>query len=178
MPRACATSVLNDMLRSKRLKPFSFQPNCLHTQDPDIAPHSPDGWTGHSPVLASQAEAAAAASRGRSGSCHHDIRHPWPLARRHASICCSAAARGKIRHMRPWPRIDQVALDINRRWQEQDTWFARVGVSIASRYSLWIRGMPLLGNGSRRRVPCCPRLESPRTRTTSMQTIQNNFKKS
>ena len=150
-----------------------------HPWIPTSLPHSPDGWTGHSPVLASQAEAAAAASRGRSGSCHHDIRHPWPLARRHASICCSAAARGKIRHRRPWPRIDQVALGINRRWHEQGTWVARVGVtSIASRYSLWIRGMPLLGNGSRRRAPCCPWLESPRTRTTSMQKIQNNFKKS
>ena len=79
---------------------------------------------------------------------------------RHADMLRSAAARGKIRHRRPWPRIDQVALGINRRWQEQGTWVARVGVSsIASRYSLWIRGMPLLGNGSRRRVPCCPWLE-------------------
>ena len=31
----------------------------------------------------------------RSGSCHHDIRHPWPLARRHDSICGSAASRGR-----------------------------------------------------------------------------------
>ena len=49
----------------------------------------------------------------------------------------SAAARGKIRHRRPWPRIDQVALGINRLWQERGTWLARVGASsIASRYSL------------------------------------------
>ena len=26
----------------------------------------------------------------RSGSCHHDLRHPWLLARRHDSICGSA----------------------------------------------------------------------------------------
>ena len=31
----------------------------------------------------------------------------------------------KIRHRRPWPRIDQVALGINRRWQERCTWLAR-----------------------------------------------------
>ena len=67
----------------------------------------------------SQAEAAATASGRRSGSCHHDIRHPWPPARRLGSICGSAASRGKIRHRRPWPRIDQVVLGINRRWQEE-----------------------------------------------------------
>ena len=54
----------------------------------------------------------------------------------------SAASRDKIRHRRPWPRTDQVALGINRRWQESSTWLARVGASsIASRYSLWIRGI-------------------------------------
>ena len=171
MPRACATFVLNDVLSSTRLKPFCSSPTVFTPMDPDIAPHSPDGWTGHSPVLASQVEAAAAASEGRSGSCRHDIRHPWPLARR---TCFDLLQRGA--------KSDTSVLGLvltNRRWQEQGTWVARVGVSsIASRYSLWIRGMPLLGNGSRRRVPCCPRLESPRTRTTSMQTIQNNFKKS
>ena len=54
-----------------------------------------------------------------------------------------------------------MALGINRRWQERGTWHARVAASsIASRCSLWIRGIPLLGNGSRRRVPCCLCLES------------------
>ena len=28
-------------------------------------------------------------------SCHHDLRHPWPLARRHGSICGRAASRAK-----------------------------------------------------------------------------------
>ena len=37
----------------------------------------------------------------------------------------------------------------------------RVGASsIASRYSLWVRGIPLPGNGRRRRVSCCLCLES------------------
>ena len=85
----------------------------------------------------SQVEAAAPASGRRSGSCHHDLRHPWPLAHRHDSICGSAASRSEIRHRRPWPRVDQVALGIKRRWHERGTWPARVGVSsIASRYSL------------------------------------------
>ena len=62
----------------------------------------------------------------------------------HDSTCGSAASRGKIRHRRPWPRIDQVALGINRRWQERGTWLARVGASsIASRCPLWIRGKSL-----------------------------------
>ena len=80
----------------------------------------------------------------------------------HADMIRSAEARPRgANYRRPWPRIDQVALRINRRWQERGTWLARVGASsIASRYSLWIRGIPLFGNGSRRRVPCCPCLES------------------
>ena len=116
--------------------------------DPDIAPGSPDGWSrsGARVSCGSQAEAAATLSGRRSGSCHHDIQHPWPLVRRQDSICGSAASRCKIRHKRPRP---QVALGINLCWQERGNWLARVGVlSIASRYALWIRGIPLLGNGS------------------------------
>ena len=82
----------------------------------------------------------------------------------HADMIRSAAA---------WPRgaksatgvlgleLTKWRFGINRRWQERGTWLARVGASsIASRCSLWIRRIPLLGNGSRRRVPCCPGFES------------------
>ena len=47
----------------------------------------------------------ASASGRRRESCHHDLRHPWPLARSHDSICGSVASRGKMRDVRPWPRI-------------------------------------------------------------------------
>ena len=74
------------------------------------------------------------------------ITNKQPLACRHDSICGSAASRGKIRHMRFRLRIDQVTFGINRRWQERGIWFARVEASsIAGRYSLWIRGIFLLG---------------------------------
>ena len=120
--------------------------------DPNIAPDSPGGCSGDDPVLAVGSLAVRKRKprrlreEGAVGSFHHDIRHPWLLACRHDSICCSAASRGKIRHMRFRLRIDQVALGIDRRWQERCTWFARIGASsIVSRCSLWIRGILLFG---------------------------------
>ena len=151
-PRGCATFVLNDVLSSTRLKPFCSSP-IVFTPSESLQMLQMAA-TGHGPVLEPGLLQFSSGSlgdcvRGAAGSCHHGIRHPWPLARRHDSICGSAASRGQIRHRRPWPRIDQVALGIIRRWQERGTWLARVRASsIASRYSLWIRGVPLLGNGS------------------------------
>ena len=168
---------LNDMLSSTRLKPFCSSQLVFTSMDPDIAPVSPGGCSGHDPVLA---PGSPAARKRKPRRLHEEgAVGVATMIGRHDSICGSAAWRGKIRHRRPWPRIDQVALGINRRWQERGAWLALVGASsIASRYSLWIRGIPVLGNGSRRRVPCCPCLESHLAlERPSMQTIQKNQKK-
>ena len=136
--------MLNE-LSSTRLKPFCSSPIVFYTNGSrDRSRFSrwlhwswsrPAAWV----TCGSHAEAAATASGRRSGSCHRDL---WPAD----MMIRSAAARlrgVKIRHRRPWPRTDQVALDIKRRWQERGTWLARVGVSsFASRYSLSIRGLP------------------------------------
>ena len=82
-----------------------------------------------------------------------DTRDLW-----HADMIRSAAAR---------PR-DQVALGINRRWQERSTQLARVGVSpIANRYSLWIREYFCLASAAGADAVFPLARESPRTRTTS-----------
>ena len=164
--------MLNDVLNSTRLKPLCSSQLVFTPMDPDIAPVSPGGCSGHDPVLAPGSPAARKRKPRRlreEGAVGVAI-----MIRRHDSICGSAASRGKIHHRRPWPRIDQVALGIN-----SGTWLARVGASsIARRYSLWIRGIPVLGNGSRRRVPCCPCLESHLAlERPSMQTIQKKKQK-
>ena len=135
--------MLNDVLSSTRLKQFCSSPIVFTPMDPDIAPDSPGGCTGHDPVLAPGSLAARKRKprrlrqEGAVGVAIMISDTRGPLARRHDSICGSAASRGKIRHRRPYPRVDQVALGINRRWQERGTWLARVGASsIASRYSL------------------------------------------
>ena len=105
-----------------------------------------------------------------------DTRGLW-----HADMIRSAAAR--LRGTKSATGVlglvlDQVALGINRRWQERGTWLARVGASsIASRYSLWIRGNTSAWKRQQASsaVLSLPR-ESPRTRTTSMQTIPKTSK--
>ena len=51
-PYVCATSVLNDVLSSTRWKSFCSSPIVFTPKDPDVAPDSPDGCSGHGPVLA------------------------------------------------------------------------------------------------------------------------------
>ena len=51
-PRACATLVLNDVLSSTQWKPLCSSLLIFTPMDPDIAADSPDGCTGHGPVLA------------------------------------------------------------------------------------------------------------------------------
>ena len=57
-PHACATFVLNNVLCSTRLKPFCSSQVVFTPMDPDIAPDSPGGCTGHDPVLAPGSPAA------------------------------------------------------------------------------------------------------------------------
>ena len=49
---------MNDVLSSTRLKPFCSSPIVFTPMDPDIAPDSPGGCTGHDPVLAPGSPAA------------------------------------------------------------------------------------------------------------------------
>ena len=147
-PRACATSVLNDVLSSTRLKPFCSSQVVFTSMDPDIAPDSAGACSGHDPVLAPGSPAARKRKprrlreEGAEGVAImiSDTRGLW-----HAHMIRSAAGRprGKIRHRRPWPRIDQVALGM-------------AGTRHLACTSWSVVEIPLLGNGSRRRVPCCP----------------------
>ena len=57
-PRACATFVLNDVLSSTRLKPFCSGPIVFTPMDPDTAPDSRGGCSGHDRVLAPGSPAA------------------------------------------------------------------------------------------------------------------------
>ena len=120
------------LLQPKCFRTNGFRRRCSFSRWLYWSRSHPNAWVS----CGSQAEAAAPASGRRSESCHHDLRRPRPLARRHDSICGRAASRGKTRHRRPWPRIDQVALGIHRRWQEQGTWLPRVGASSNCRYTL------------------------------------------
>ena len=111
--------------------------------DPDIAPDSQGGCTGHDPVLAPGSPAARKRKPRRlreEGAVGVAIMISDTLGLWHADMIRSAAARPRGTKSATgvlWPRIDQVTLDINRRWQERGTWLARVGASsIARRYSL------------------------------------------
>ena len=95
---------------------------------------------------------------GSRGDCHHDIRHPWPLARRQDSICSSAASRAKSAtsvlgfvltrcHMASTDGGRNEALSLH----ELECRRLQGGT---------LSGKPPLGNDSRRRVQCCPWLES------------------
>ena len=105
-PRGCATFVLNDVLSSTRLKPFCYRPIVFTPMDPDIAPDSPGGCTGHDPVLAPGSPAARKRKPRRlreEGAVGVAIMKSDTrgMARRHDLICGSAASRGKIRHRCP-----------------------------------------------------------------------------
>ena len=100
--------------------------------DPDIAPDFPDGCTGHGPVLVPGSPAARKRKPRRlreEGAVGvaimiSDTRGLW-----HADMIRSVAARPRWAKSATGvlgPRIDQVALGINRRWQERCTWLARV----------------------------------------------------
>ena len=106
-PRACVTFCVERRVEHYTMEAVVLQPTCFHAngsrhrcrffQMAALVMVRLSAWV----FCGSQAEAAATASGRRSGSCHHDIRHPWPLARRLDSICGSAASRCKVRHRRP-----------------------------------------------------------------------------
>ena len=163
------------------MKQFCVSQVVVTPMDPDITPDSPGGCSGHDPFLtpgspvARKRKPRRLREEGLVGVAImiSDTRGFW-----HADMVRSAEARPfgcKMRHWRPWPRIDQVALGINRRWQERGTWLARVGAvvdcckQVLSLYSwntaAWQRQQASSA------VLSLPR-ESPLTRTTSIQTIQ------
>ena len=154
-PRACATFVLHDVLSSLRLKPFSSSPIVFTPMDPDNAADSPHGCTGRGPVLA---PGSPAVRRRKPRRLRHegamrvaimisDTRSLW-----HADMIRSAAERRRGANsatgvlgvvLTTW-RL--ASTDAGR---NEALGFSRVGVSsVANRYSLWIRGTPLLGSGS------------------------------
>ena len=154
--RACATFVLNDVLSSTRLKPFCSSQVVFTPMDPDIAPDSPSGCTGHDPVLAPGSPAARKRKPWRmreEGAVGVAIKISDTRGLWHGDVIRSAAAR---------PRGAKSATSVLglvlTGWRLASTDVCRneaLGLHElerrrlqASTLSLWIRGIPLLGKGS------------------------------